>query len=103
MPVNFPLTVKPADIVNKMFGPDLVRIKGGTALYDEVWMKDGGNAMYLVRLLPDDLTVSRRWIPWETELEIMYNPDPSTIGIEIINGRVEINDPWYFEGLKEQK
>lgn len=67
----YPKTVKPEQVVNEDFAPGLFRIKGGRAVYDEVWMTDGGIAVYLARVISTDegLLVTKRWIPWETELE----------------------------------
>lgn len=69
---GYPKTVKPQDVVGGVFSPGLYRIKGGRALYDEVWMADGGSAVYLVRLNPD-LSAVRRWIDWDIELEQMFD------------------------------
>lgn len=70
----YPKTVKPSDVVNDSFSPGLFRIKGGRALYDEVYMADGGRAVYLGRVTPtnEGLCVTKRWISWDTELEQMY-------------------------------
>ncbi len=70
-----PKEVKPADVVNSIFGTNLFKIKGGRAYYDSVYMVDGGTAVYLTRIdfLPDGLFKSvRRQISWETTLIQMY-------------------------------
>ncbi len=48
--MEYPKTVKPSDVVNGDYAPGLFRIKGKRALYDEVWMADGGKAVYLHRV-----------------------------------------------------
>lgn len=75
--MDYPKIVKPSDVVNGDFAPGLFRIRGGRALYDEVWMADGGEAVYLARVrggdtVEDGIFVTRRWIPWDTELEQMF-------------------------------
>lgn len=72
---DYPKVVMPHDVVNGIFAPGLFRIKGGRALYDQVWMADGGDAVHLVRLNPD-LSFVRRWISWDTELEQMFEVEP---------------------------
>jgi len=71
---KYPKTVKPNEVVNTVFGDGLFRIKGGRAVYDEVWMADGGYAVYLARVISTDngLRVTKRQISWDTELEQMY-------------------------------
>ena len=59
--------VRAVDVVNSVFGPGIFKIPGGRATYDEVWMMDGGNAMYLCRL-SNDLSITKRWIPWHQYL-----------------------------------
>lgn len=77
---TYPRTVKPNEVVNQMFGEGLFRLKGGRALYDEVYMFDGGQAVYLCRL--EQVKVNGQWrfkvakrrIPWDAEIEMMYDP-----------------------------
>lgn len=79
---QYPKTVLPAEVVNENFAPGLFRIKGGRALYDEVYMADGGRAVYLGRVIStadiqgdnpfSGLKVTKRWIPWDTQLEQMF-------------------------------
>lgn len=69
---KYPKLVKPADVVNSIFGSGLFMLPGGRALYDEVFMVDGGTAVYLVRINPD-LTITRRWIDWDTPILQMRN------------------------------
>lgn len=70
----YPKVVKPGDVVNGDFAPGMFRIKGGQTVYDQVWMADGGRAVYLVKVISveDGLLVTRRWIPWDTKLEQMF-------------------------------
>ncbi len=77
MASDYPKTVKPSEVVNDNYAPGLFRIKGGRAVYDEVWMPDGGRAVYLASVESTDegLKVTRRWIPWETALEQMFDPE----------------------------
>lgn len=65
--------IQAVEVANSIFGPGLFSLKNGRALYDEVWMADGGNALYLVRL-NNDLSIQRRWIPWNTVLLQHYDP-----------------------------
>lgn len=84
---KFPKVVPAHEVVNCYFGKDLFQVKGGRAKYDEVWMADGGEALYLVRLIPpagDNSTpdtspkalfrIYKRWIPWTTILLMLYQP-----------------------------
>ncbi len=72
---TYPKTVMPHQVVNENFAPGLFRIKGGRAVYDEVYMRDGGSAVYLVRITAaafPGLKITKRWIPWDLELEQMF-------------------------------
>lgn len=72
---SYPREVKAVEVVNSIFGPSLFMLPGGRAVYDEVWMADGGSALYLCRLeakRDGGLRVGRRWIPWNTTLLQMY-------------------------------
>lgn len=60
-------------MINGHFGPGLFKIKGGIALYDQVYMVDGGSAAYLVRI-DAELHVTKRYIGWDTPLVQMYKP-----------------------------
>lgn len=72
--IMYPKTVKPGEVVNENFAPGLFRIRGGRALYDEVYMADGGRAYYLGRVTTTSkgLSVTKRWINPDTELEQMF-------------------------------
>lgn len=73
---EYPKRVKAVEVVNTDFGPNLYYLPGGRAGYDTVYMKDGGDALYLARLEADNgLHVVKRWIPWDTELIKMYDPE----------------------------
>ncbi len=82
---QYPKTVLPAEVVNGNFAPGLFRVKGGRALYDEVYMADGGRAVYLARVIStvdiqggnlfSGLKAIRRWIPWDTQLEQIFALD----------------------------
>lgn len=70
---DYPQIVAAVDVVNSVMGPGLFSLPGGRAMYDEVWMADGGRALYLARIEPIgtagdgwQFRVVRRWIPWET-------------------------------------
>lgn len=71
---RYPRPVKPHDVVNHGGRPGMFRIKGGRAVYDEVYMRDGGDAIYLVRIEahpdgPPHLKITKRQIDWNTKLE----------------------------------
>lgn len=68
---EYPKDVRVCDVVNSIFGPKLFRIKGGRITYDQVYMRDGGQGVYLVKVYPD-LRTYRRYIYWDTPLEQMY-------------------------------
>jgi hypothetical protein len=75
----YPKIVKAKDVVNNgLFAPGLYRIKGGRAFYDEVWMADGGIAVYPIRIEVIDnddggsFKIIKRHIDWDTELEQMF-------------------------------
>jgi hypothetical protein len=70
----YPKLVRPADVVNSHFAPGLYRIKGGRQFYDQVYMRDGGQAVYLARIEPN-LKIVKRWIGWNTILEQMFDPE----------------------------
>lgn len=71
---EYPKRVKAKEVVNGSFAPGLFMLIGGRAKYDQVWMCDGGNAIYLVRV-NGDLSTVRRWIGWDTELMQMFKGD----------------------------
>jgi hypothetical protein len=75
--MDYPKKVKAVDFVGACFAPGLFKIDGGRALYDEIWMADGGNALYLCRVESVDggLKVIRRWIDWDTDLIMMFDPE----------------------------
>lgn len=74
---DFPKLVKAVDVAGSIFGPGLFMLPGGRAKYDQVWVNDGGEALYLARLNNNDLSVVMRWIPWETKVLQMYDiPSP---------------------------
>lgn len=72
-PKRYPRTVKAVDVAGSIFGPRLFKLPGGRALYEQVWIADGGRALYLARL-EADLRVTRRWIPWDSLIIQMYKP-----------------------------
>ena len=73
---TYPKRVNANDVVNTDFAPGLFKLEGGRTVYDEVWMADGGSAVYLGRIdvTPDGLKVVRRWIPWNAPILQMYDP-----------------------------
>lgn len=72
---GYPKEVRACDVAGTDFGPQLYKLKGGTALYDEVYVTDGGNAFYLARIRYDhDPVISLRWIPFDSILIKMYDP-----------------------------
>jgi hypothetical protein len=68
---KYPMLVKAVDVVNGDFDTGLFKLKNGKVAYDQVYMHDGGNALYLVRI-NSDLSTVMRWIPWDTELLKMF-------------------------------
>ena len=71
---EFPKVVKARDVAGGAFAPGQFMLQGGRAKYDQVWICDGGEALYLVRV-NNDLSVVRRWIEWDTEILQMFNPE----------------------------
>lgn len=80
----YPHVVNPWEEANGQFAPGLFRIKGGRALYEEIYLADGGRALYLARVEPTDdgrLKVVRRWFdPDRTLIEKMFDPDSQERG-----------------------
>lgn len=79
--VEFPKKVKALDVANSgVFAPGQFMLEGGRAGYDEVYMADGGCAVYLARVdsTDDGLRVVRRWIPLETTILQMFDPESKT-------------------------
>ena len=74
---NYPKRVNASDVVNGNFAPGLFMLEGGRAVYDEVWMSDGGNAVYLARVesSSDGLKIVRRWIDWDAPIIQMFDPE----------------------------
>lgn len=71
---KYPKTVRARDVCNSIFGPGLFKLDGGRAVYDEVFLCDGGNALYLARvdMTDEGMKIVRRWIPWDTNVLQMY-------------------------------
>lgn len=72
----YPKLVRPCDVVNGFFAPGLFMLEGGRAKYDQVYMHDGGGAVYLVRIESCDngLKVVKRWIDWDAKFLQMFDP-----------------------------
>ncbi len=68
---DYPKHVRVCDVVNSIFGPGLFRRIGGQALYDQVYMLDGGRAAYLVRI-EKDLHIVKQYIPFDSAVVQMY-------------------------------
>lgn len=78
---NYPKRVKACDVANGEFAPGLFMLEGGRALYDEVYMADGGQAVYLARVESTDegLRVVPRWIDWDAPIIQMFDPNAPSI------------------------
>lgn len=68
---TYPKKIKAVNVAGSYFAPDLFGLVKGRAKYDQVWVNDGGTALYLVRV-NNDLTVTKRWIPWDSEIIQFY-------------------------------
>ena len=59
--------IRARDVAGHGYTTGAFRITGGRAVYDEVYVADGGRAIYLVRV-NRDLSITKRWIPWDQML-----------------------------------
>lgn len=75
---DVPKIGKACEFAGTEFGDGMFRTKGGRALYDEVWVADGGNAIYLCKVFADEngINVIKRWVPWDSEIEQLWTNFP---------------------------